>query len=183
MIDKSNLIEVGKFQKTHALKGELNAVLDIPGEYVEDGKPLIIDTDGIPVPYYAESIRPKGAETYLIKIEGIDTAEEASELVNSAIYVPKDILHEYVGEILFDDDIIGFTIIDENAGEIGEVENIEDSTQNELMIVRTPDDEEIYIPIVDEFILEIDEENREIHTSIPEGLLSLNSGKSAEDED
>ena len=34
MIDKEKLVEIGKFQKTHALKGELNAILDIPEEYV-----------------------------------------------------------------------------------------------------------------------------------------------------
>lgn len=175
MIDKNNLIEIGKFQKTHALKGELNAILDISEEYVEDGNPLVIETDGISVPYYAESIRPKGSTSFLIKLEGVDTVEDAAELVNSPISVPKDVLKEYVGDVMFEDDLEGFQVIDTHFGEIGEFEYIDDSTENELMVVRTPDDEEIYIPIVDDFIINIDEENKEIHTSLPEGLITLNS--------
>ncbi len=174
MIDKNNLAEVGKFQKTHALKGELNAVLDIPEEYVEDGNPLIVESEGIPVPFYAESIRSKGATSFLIKLEGVDSVEEASELVNSAIYAPKDKLQEYVGEVMFEDDLEGFRVIDTRFGDIGELEYIDDSTANQLMVIRTPEGEELYIPLVDDFITDIDDDEREIHTSIPEDLLSLN---------
>ncbi len=174
MIDKNNLIEVGKFQKTHALRGELNALLDIPEEYVEDGNPLVVEVDGIPVPYYADSIRPKGTTSFLIKLNGVDNVEDASELVNSTIYALKDVLHEYVEEIMFEDDLIGYRIVDVKLGEIGELEDIDDSTVNQLLIIRTIDDQEVFIPLVDDFIINIDEEHREIHTSIPEELLSLN---------
>ena len=163
MIDKEKLVEIGKFQKTHALKGELNAILDIPEEYVKDGNPLIIETDGIPVPYYAESIRGKGTTS--------------AEFVNSAILVPRDELQDYVGDVMLEDDLEGFKVIDRLEGEIGTLEFIDDTTENELMVVRTPDDEEIYIPLADEFIIDINEERREIHTSLPEGLVSLNKSE------
>ena len=161
MIDKEKLVEIGKFQKTHALKGELNAILDIPEEYVKDGNPLIIETDGIPVPYYAESIRGKGTTSFLIKLEGVDSVEDAAEFVNSAILVPRDELQDYVGDVMLEDDL----------------EQDRYTTENELMVVRTPDDEEIYIPLADEFIIDINEERREIHTSLPEGLVSLNKSE------
>ncbi len=177
MIDKEKLVEIGKFQKTHALKGELNAILDIPEEYVKDGNPLIIETDGIPVPYYAESIRGKGTTSFLIKLEGVDSVEDAAEFVNSAILVPRDELQDYVGDVMLEDDLEGFKVIDSFEGEIGTLEFIDDTTENELMVVRTPDDEEIYIPIADEFIIDINEERREIHTSLPEGLVSLNKSE------
>lgn len=174
MIDKDNLIEIGKFQRTHALKGELNAILEIPEEYVKDGNPLVIETEGIRVPYYAETIRQKGSTSFLVKLEGVDTVEEAAELVNSPIYVLKDVLQEYVGDVMSEDDLEGFRVIDIHSGEIGELEFIDDSTENELMVVRTSDDEEIYIPLVDDFIINIDEGKREIHTSLPEDLIMLN---------
>ena len=177
MIDKEKLVEIGKFQKTHALKGELNAILDIPEEYVKDGNPLIIETDGIPVPYYAESIRGKGTTSFLIKLEGVDSVEDAAEFVNSAILVPRDELQDYVGDVMLEDDLEGFKVIDRFVGEIGTLEFIDDTTENELMVVRTPDDEEIYIPLADEFIIDINEERREIHTSLPEGLVSLNKSE------
>ena len=36
MIKEEDTIKIGKFQKTHALKGELNALLDIDPEYFTD---------------------------------------------------------------------------------------------------------------------------------------------------
>lgn len=174
MIDRNDIVEVGKFQKTHALKGELNALLDIPEEYALEGNPLVVEVDGIPVPYYAESVRPKGATSFLVKLEGVDSVDDASELVNQSIYALKDRLKDYVGEVVFDNDLEGFRVVDVQYGEIGNLEYIDDTTDNELMVVRTPDDEDIYIPLADDFIQDIDEENREIHTSLPEGLLTLN---------
>ena len=175
MIEKKELIEIGKFQKTHALKGELNAVLNIDPEYVEEGNPLIIETDGIPVPFYAESIRPKGASSYLIKLEGVDSVEEADELVNNLIFAPRKDVEDYMGEeLLLGDDHEGYRVVDKDLGEIGVLESIDSSTENELFVVRTPDDEEVYIPIVDDFIVDIDQENGIINTSLPEGLVDLN---------
>ena len=175
MIEKKELIEIGKFQKTPALKGELNAVLNIDPEYVEEGNPLIIETDGIPVPFYAESIRPKGASSYLIKLEGVDSVEEADELVNNLIFAPRNDVEDYMGEeLLLGDDLEGYRVVDKDLGEIGVLESIDSSTENELFVVRTPDDEEVYIPIVDDFIVDIDQENGIINTSLPEGLVDLN---------
>lgn len=178
MIEKKDLVEIGKFQKTHALKGELNAILDIDPQYVEDGEPLIIETDGIPVPYYAESIRSKSASTYLIKLDGVDSVEDASELVNSVIYALRKDLENYIGEeLMLGDDLIGYRVIDHYFGEIGELEYVDNSTENELFVVRSESGDEIYVPIVDDFITDIDDENQIIHTRLPEGLLELNKKK------
>lgn len=175
MIEKDKLIEIGKFQRTHALKGELNAILDVPEEYVEEGNPLVVFTEGIPVPYYAESIRPKGATSFLIKLEGVDSMEEASELVNAAIYADKAALGEYMEEdMMLEDDLHGFRVVDSAAGDIGELYYIDDSTENRLLVVDGHDGEEIFIPLAEGILTEIDEEHRTIHTSLPEGLLDLN---------
>ncbi len=69
MIEKKDIVEIGKFQKTHALKGELNALLNVPEEYVEDGNPLIVEMDGILVPFYTESFRSNDATSFLHKLQ------------------------------------------------------------------------------------------------------------------
>lgn len=178
MIEESRLKEIGKFQRTHALKGELNAILSIDPEFFDEGYPAIIASDGIFVPFYVDTIRPKGATTYLIKLEGIDSHEEASELVNEPLYALKDDLKEFYGEeadMMFDDDLIGYAVIDSVLGELGTVEYIDDSTSNVLITVRTPAGEEIFIPFNEAFIEEIDNDSREIHTALPDGLVDLNA--------
>lgn len=65
MIEEKDIKAIGKFQKTHALKGELNAILDIDSEYVSEGNAVVVDIDGIFVPFFASSVRPKGSTSYL----------------------------------------------------------------------------------------------------------------------
>ncbi len=178
MIEESRLKEIGKFQRTHALKGELNAILSIDPDFFEEGYPAVISSDGIFVPFYVETIRPKGSTSFLIKLDGIDSQEEAVELVNEPIYALKEDIKDFYGEdadMFFDDDLIGYDVIDAELGELGKVEYIDDSTSNVLITVRTPSGEEIYIPFNEAFIEDIDNDSREIHTALPEGLVDLNS--------
>lgn len=178
MIERNELAEIGKFQKTHALKGELNALLEIDVDYVDDGNPLVVDVDGIFVPFYAESIRPKGTQSYLIKLEGVDSEEQAKAFVNCLIYAPKVDLIDYFGEegeeIAFDDDLVGYIIHDSEKGDLGTVIGINDSTDNVLLIGETPAGEEFFIPLTPDFIDEIDDERNVIFMTLPEGLLDLN---------
>lgn len=176
MITRDDILIIGKFQKTHALKGELNMISDLDPEYFLEGKPMILDYDGILVPYYVESIRPKGSTSFLVKLEGIQSEEDASPFVNKEIGVIKKDAEEWLDdEIMDSNDLIGFVIIDSDTGnELGKISRIEDSTSNLLFIIETPEGEEIFIPANEDFILEIDEDEKFIKMNLPEGLIDLN---------
>ena len=176
MIKKEEIVDIGKFLKTHALKGELNALLSVEDDYVADGHPLVVDMDGIFVPFYAESIRPKGTEAALIKLKGVDSADQAQQFVNKTIYGMRADLLDY-----FDDpdlelkaDFVDFRIVDSNLGEIGKVVDIDDTTANVLFVVEAADGRTIYVPAAEEFINAIDDERQIIETTLPDGLVELN---------
>ena len=177
MINSEDLVNIGKFQKTHALKGELNMITDIDSEYFEEGNPLIIDYDGIMVPYYVESIRTKGSSSYLVKLKGVDSEEEAGQFVNKGIYISKEDAKEWLEEYLQDvNNLLGYRIInDSNDSILGEITDIEDSTSNVLFIVKNEAGEELYLPASEDLIIEVDDDAREIRMIIPEGLLDINS--------
>lgn len=176
MIKREELIEIGKFQKTHALKGELNALLDVDAEFASEGHALIVEMDGIFVPFFTESVRPKGAESCLIKLKGIDTQENARELVNKEIYGLREELKEFFGDEERESagDFVGYTINDRGLGAIGTITDIDFSTANVLFIVDGPKEETLYIPAAEEFIDSIDQEGKTIHMNLPEGLIELN---------
>ncbi len=182
MIEEKNLTTVGKFQKTHALKGELNALIDIDPEYFEEGNAMIVDVDGIYVPFFTTGIRPKGATSFLVKLDGIDSEEEARSFVNKSILAEKASLAPFLDmeedEIRGEDEFCGYSIIDVESGDtLGEVKRIDSSTSNYLFIVATPDGEEIYIPLAEDFIDSIDDEKRSIFMKLPQGLIELNVKK------
>ncbi|MCH5231515.1 MAG: 16S rRNA processing protein RimM [Muribaculaceae bacterium] len=177
MIRREEIIPIGKFQKTHALKGELNMISDIDVEYFKEGNPLILETDGILVPFYAETIRPKGSTSYLVKLQGVDSEEMASEFVNKEIFMLFKDSEEWLEEDPEDTEYyVGFQIVKADTGEeIGVVESVEDSTVNVLFIIKSPEGKEIYLPANQDFVEEIDEEHKLIRMNLPEGLLELNN--------
>ena len=176
MIPRENIFKIGKFQKTHGLKGELNMISEIDGNYFKEGNPLIIDSDGIVVPFYTESIRPKGSTSFLIKLEGINDETEASQFINSDIYILKEDAEEWLDdEIIDSNSLIGFEVIElSNHNTIGVIKDIDDSTSNILFIVTNSENEEILFPASDHFIEEIDEETKKIFMNLPGGLLEVN---------
>lgn len=177
MIKREELVEVGKFQKTHALKGELNMISDVDTEYFLDGNPLFVSLEGIYVPFFAETVRPKGSTSYLVKLQGIDTEKEASGFVNKELFILKKDAEEWLEEEIEDINYLeGYKVEEAETGKyIGEIERVDDSTANVLFIVKGPSDEEIYLPVNDEFVVEIDDENHIVRYSFPEGLLDINN--------
>lgn len=180
MIRQEEITAVGKLQKTHALRGELNILLDIDVDYLEDGNPAILDIDGIFVPFYAESIRPKGSFSYLVKFDAIDSEFEAKKLVNKTVYALRDRLKEYLASIGEDeyalyDDLIGWNVEDTEAGRIGTIVEIDSNTENELFIVETPGGDTVYIPLTEDFIEKIDEDSKTIFMNLPAGLTDINA--------
>ncbi len=178
MIKLSEIAEVGHFNKPHGIKGEISASFDIDID-INEIKCLIIDVDGIFVPFFPVSIRPKTSDTCLLTIDGIDTEEKAQSFTNRSFYVLRSDL-PYNDDIdepdgLYASDLIGFKVIDANYGDIGIISDINDSTQNILFIIHSSDNREILIPVVDEFIESIDTENKVLNTDIPLDIISLNS--------
>ena len=62
---------------------------------------------------------------------------------------------------------------DSNGNLIGKIDDIDVSTDNALFIVISPEDKKILVPIVDEFITDIDMDKLSISVDLPEGLLDL----------
>ncbi len=179
MIEEKDLTAVGKFQRTHALKGELNMTLDIDPEFFEiETNPMIVEMDGCFVPFYAESIRTKGQTSFLVKIDRVDSEEQARQFVNKTVYALRSELKDFMaenGEELIDgNDWDGFEVSDIHFGPIGTLERIDDSTVNILLVIKTPDDEELFVPLAEEFIEEIDGDARRIILNLPEGLIDIN---------
>lgn len=177
---------IGMFRKTHALKGELNATLDVDVDYFTSSgqrRWIVVDIEGIPVPFEVESARAKGHFSLLLKLSGVDTEAAARQFVNKDISVPEADLKAYEelycddeseGEGMYTSDLIGFTVINGDDGsEIGVIDDVDLSTENALFEIESGG-ERILIPAADEYILAMDGDERKITVSLPPGLLDIN---------
>ena len=89
--------------------------------------------------------------------------------VNKNIYVPHDRSELEEGEYYYED-LIGLICYDSNNEEIGEVIDLQEVPQGLILEIRGKE-KTILIPYVDEFIEEIDLDNKKILINEIEGLL------------
>ena len=176
MIGRDDIIDIGRYNKQHGVHGEISASLDVDIDLLREFSCLVSDIDGIFVPFFVEALRSKGSSTALLTIDGIDNENQASLLVNKDIYVLKceyeQLSYDENSDEMPLDYFIGYTIVMQQGVKVGEVVDVDDSTENVLFIVDH-DGAEVAIPAVDELIVDINTHNKIIEMSLPQGLLEL----------
>lgn len=165
--------------KPHGVKGEITFHFSDDVFDRVDADYIVIEVDGILVPFFIEEYRFRSGETALLKLEGIDTLEQARELTNSEVYFERRLSD--MDEEPTMAAIVGYRLVmDETGAEIGEIIGIDDTTANTLFEVKragVPDGSQsvppMLIPVAEEFIKGIGKDKREIRVTLPEGLLEL----------
>lgn len=173
-IPKDSCTKIGFIQKTHGIHGEL--VIRFDETYYEtlDSYPtLFLEIDQLLVPFFIEEdgLRFKSGESVIAKLEWIDTDKKAKALNGLSVYVANDAIVAN-DEDLNMNELIGYKLFDETLGFIGEIEDVTDYSGNVLLIVEYQG-KEAMVPLNEDLIIRLDEENREIELSIPEGLFDL----------
>ena len=175
MIKRESLIRIGHFVKPHGIKGEITASLDYDIDLLALSY-IVVDMDGILVPYFINTERPKSSETVLLSIDGISTEADAKEICGRDYYAGRADLDinegpTDVGGYL--SDFIGFSLLDESQSLIGNITDYDDSTDNILFIIATNSGHTIYIPVAQELIKDINPEQKTITMNLPDGILDL----------
>ena len=175
MITNDQISKIGSTLKPHGIKGEINILHDETCD-LNDFSCIVISIDGINVPFFIESIRPKNHEISIVKLKGFDNEVEVGELSGLEVYalnqeLPLD--EEDLEDGMYPEDFIGYHIIDEKRILLGKVVDVDISTENALFIVKKNNNEEFFIPIADEYFLDINTETKTIQMELPIGLLDI----------
>jgi 16S rRNA processing protein RimM len=67
-------------------------------------------------------------------------------------------------------------MIDQNLGNIGKVADVLEGNE-QFLLQFYHQNAECFLPLVDEFVLEVNKETRTVHTQIPDGLLEIYTQK------
>ena len=102
MIKKETVYKIGRLGKAHGVKGEISFQLDDDVFDRVDADYLVLDIDGILVPFFIEEYRFKTDSNALMKFEGIDTQERARELTGCDVYFPRELSEDSTINILFE---------------------------------------------------------------------------------
>lgn len=172
MIEQSEVQRIGQIVKPHGVGGEMAVTVPASLDWTDDIDCLVCSLDGILVPFFLESIRPKSNTTILVKFEGYDTVESTARFMGVTVYMPLKYLAEADDEEPTWSAFLDWKVVDSKAGPLGLVNAVDDSTPNILFQVRDGERERI-IPANPEWITKVDRKKRTILYNLPEGLTEL----------
>lgn len=164
--------KIGYIMKPHGLKGQVTISLD--PESPEDFTPIktvFVESNEKLLPYFVEAISLKGNKAFL-KLEEINTPEQAKEISKSSIYLPKSQRPKSARGKFYDDEVIGFDVVDSEVGDLGKVKEMVQAGPNKLLSVDHQG-KEILIPLNSPFVDGVNKSKKKITVTLPEGFLEI----------
>lgn len=173
-MDKENCFNLGQVIRVHGIRGEVVVYISAPnpalflsakGFYLEDKSSCFT--------YYKTSnwrlIKPGRV---LLKIEGINSIDEAEKIKGFRVWLPLQSLPVLNDKEFYFHEIIGFTLIDVNIGEVGIITDVFDIPSNTIIQV-IKEGKEILIPAAKKLINNINRAEKKMNMNLPEGLLDI----------
>lgn len=166
------LISFGYCSKTFGYKGEVKILLNF--KYKENTTPKFVwcHQYGKPVPYFVEDFILLNDNECSVKLEDISNENDALPFRNKEFYIEKELLETYFVAPKLNKDILDFSV--KHKGKlIGRLKEIQENKIGHPIMLIDNQKDEILIPFVEEFIVDIDENSKIINVNLPEGLLDL----------
>ncbi|MDO4707707.1 MAG: 16S rRNA processing protein RimM [Porphyromonadaceae bacterium] len=179
MIRKEDYLHIGHTGRAHGLSGELACKLTVDiKDWIEDEEGrafLMLEQDGLLIPFRIESHRTKSEEVDLIKFAGISSKEEAERWGNTPVWLIKDVMADMVEDSPLDDFalFLGYEVYARDTSRfLGEIVHVDETTMNTLITVQSVERGELLLPLAGELISSVDEQARRLVLIIPDGLLT-----------
>lgn len=174
MHSAENLKRLGIFIKTHGIDGQLILKLSYFREdELNEGEPVFIVIDGIPVPFFISDFRFISNDTAIVKLDEVINSDQASEFINCNVLMESESRQNTENESSgISEGIEGYVIVDEKRGESGILTAIIGVMENPVMQIDL-DGKEVLVPYNENIIKEINHKSKTILISAPEGLIDL----------
>ncbi|HWJ27489.1 MAG TPA: ribosome maturation factor RimM [Flavisolibacter sp.] len=164
--------KTGKFVTTFGLKGELvlqhnlgkkTSLKGLKALFIEERKESFI-------PWFVEAVRIKSENEVFVKIEGVDTKEQAMRLTQKEVWLPEEDFKKFSAKSS-PISLLGFEIV-ENNEVLGKIEEVIEQPHQILCRIQYKG-KEAYIPLQEESIQKIDKKKQLVIVELPPGLLEI----------
>ena len=164
---------LGKIAKKFSFKGEVLVFLDTDEpEMYEDLESMFVEFNGQLVPFFIENASIHRTKFLRVLFEDMSSEEDADRIIGCEVYLPLSMLPKLEGDKFYFHEIIGFEVQDQRLGFIGNITAVNDSNAQTLFEIEY-NGIQILVPMIDEFIIKLDRENKTIHLNTPDGLVDL----------
>jgi len=160
---------IGRITKTYGFEGAVvvRSESGTTGE-PEQGEPVFVVTDGIPVPFFIREAWSPAPDTLIISFDDYLTDLSVRHLRGCEVRM--------TGETESGDDLaalVGFALADARTGFEGIITEVIHNPGQMLAVVSVPGGE-ILIPLHPDLIVSVDAEHQRVMMTLPDGLIRLN---------
>ena len=165
-------INIGKLVATVGLKGELLLKHMLGKKTIfKQAEVLFIETQkNIQLPYFIEKSNSKNNTETILKFEEINEKEQAAKFLQKKVWLTKDDFEKHVSKTA-PVNFIGFIILN-NEEKLGEVEAVIEQPQ-QILLQTHIQQKEVFIPLHEQTLKKIDRKKKQVHVTLPEGLLEI----------
>ena len=164
-------IEIGQIVNTNGLKGvvKVNPFTDDISKF-EELKYIYIQLKSELRSYKIEQVRYNKNQV-LLKLEGIDSIEEAEKYRNFYLKIEKKSQEELGEDTYYIVDLIGINVYSENDEYLGTIEDVFPTGSNDVYVVKDNLGKQILVPAIAEVVKEVELKNKKMVIKIIPGLI------------
>jgi len=164
--------KIGKLVATFGLKGELvlkhnlgkkTSLKGLAAIFIEERKESFI-------PWFVESAKIKNEEEVYLKIEGINTREQAIPLTQKEVWLPEADFKKFSAKSS-PINLLGYEVIEEDKS-LGKILEVIEQPHQLLCRIDLKG-KEAFIPLHEETIVKVDNKKRQVTVVLPPGLLEI----------
>lgn len=166
------LFKIGKVSGTLHLKGTVKITSNFADtELLVGNKGIVEFPNGTKKLLTIKEVKSLNEKILGIDFEEITNKTDAQALQTGILYIRRDLLGEISEDEYYLDDLLGFQVINSNGENLGEIVDIMETGAHDIFVVG---DDEIMIPDVEEFVKEVNFEEKKVSVDVPQDLIDLN---------
>lgn len=178
---KEDCYYLGNITRRHGLSGNVILKLDTDQpEFYNKLESVFIEINGLLVPFFIEKRTWSKSDALNVVFKNAPESM-VDQLVGKSVYLPLSTLPPLTGKKFYYHEVVGFKIEDAEGNSAGIIESVNDQTAQHYFL-SVLNGKQLVIPIIKEWILDVDRENKTIRMDLPEGLLDVFLTPSKKDE-
>ena len=164
-------LEIGQIVNTSGLKGEVK-VKPLTDDITrfDDLEKIYVQKANQLIEFKIQNVK-YSKNMPILKLEGIDTIEEAEKYRNFYIKINREDAIKLDENSYFIVDIIGCDVYTEENMLLGKVTEVFQTGSNDVYAVKNTEGKEIFLPAISDVIKNVDIPNKKITINLLEGLI------------
>ncbi len=166
-----NYVNIGKLVATFGVKGEMILKHNLGKKTGLKGLQVffIEDLPGSFLPYFPQQLKIKSESELYVEIEGIDSKEKASSLLQQQVWVTEDEFKKYAAASA-PIALLGY-IAHDKGKVLGEVLEVIEQPHQVMCRIQFGIHDDILIPINEQSLLKVDRKSKKLMLDLPDGLI------------